>query len=74
MRRKYPRSVSDPGKSVDHKRRKRRIQSVPIDVKTVYWVSFLVGFQRVVVFTDDAMCAAELRKVLRHFVHSVVLL
>ena len=36
--------------------------------KVIYWISFLQGFQRVLVFTDDKSCAREARKVYVYFI------
>ena len=46
-----------------------RIESVPNAEKTIYWMSFLDGFQRVVIFTDDPIRAQETRKVRYDFRH-----
>ena len=75
MGRKYSRSTSEPGtyRSAQHQRRQRRIKSVPTDVKIIHWMSFLVGFQRVVVFIDDPICAREMRRVGHYLFNSVVL-
>lgn len=46
-----------------------RIESVSNAEKAIYWMSFLDGFQRVVIFTDDPICAQEMRKVGYYFGH-----
>ena len=49
-------------KPTDHEESRLRID-VPSAEKTICWTSFLDGFQRVIIFTDDLICAKETSKV-----------
>jgi hypothetical protein len=70
---RYSRSLSEPVRPTEHQGRRHRNESENSAEKTVYWMSFLDGFQRVIIFTDDPIFAAEMRKVGYHFVSIVIL-
>ena len=52
-------------KPTDHEASRLRID-LPSAEKTFFWTSFLDGFQRVIIFTDDPICAKETIKVGYH--------
>ncbi|XP_028401865.1 vacuolar protein sorting-associated protein 13C-like [Dendronephthya gigantea] len=56
------RRLSEPVTQMEPPESRRKSDREFIVGKTIYWMSFLDGFQRVVTFTDDPIVARETRK------------
>lgn len=70
MGRQTSRRLSEPATRTEHQETGSRTRSESGHVeKTIYWMSFLDGFQRVIIFTNDPICAAETRKVWLDFIN-----